>query len=189
MPLTLALLLFISFFAAVVPLHAVSAQTQYVTATPGDINLGMNTTIAVTAPRTGSYTVVVVKPSGLASQLSETFTSAGQVQKIVFGLASSGFGSLVNQNGTYNVFLEQGATVISSTSFYATNKLIITMDMVNGGTCAYIPGATRGVRLIPRFYINYASNGAPITNTDLGISINFTQPGNVIAKASWDAGA
>ena len=51
MAFMLALLLFISFFAAVVPLHSVSAQTQFVTATPGYINLGMNTTIAVTAPR------------------------------------------------------------------------------------------------------------------------------------------
>ena len=144
MAFMLALLLFISFFAAVVPLHSVSAQTQFVTATPGYINLGMNTTIAVTAPAVGSYTVVVMKPSGVASQLSETFTSAGQVQRTVFGLSSSGFGSLVNQNGTYNVFLEQGVTVVSSTAFYATNKLVITMAMFTGGTCAYIPGVPEG---------------------------------------------
>ena len=43
--------------------------------------------------------------------------------------------------------------------------------------------------MIPAFFITYASTGGPITNTDIGISINFTQPGNVIAKASWDAGA
>ena len=167
----------------------VSAQTQYVNATPGYTNLGLSTNITVTAPASGSYAVVVQEPSGAELSLPFTFTSAGQTQTAAMGVASSGFRTLISQVGTYNVFLEQGATVVSSISFYATNKLNIIMDMVTGGTCAYIAGATRGVKLIPRFHITYASTGGPVTNTDQGISVTFTAPGNVKSVASWDAGA
>lgn len=96
---------------------------------------------------------------------------------------------MVSQVGTYNVFLEQSGTVVSATSFYATNKLNVVMDMVTGGTCAYIAGETRGAKLIPRFHITYASTGGPVTNTDQGISVSFMAPGNVKTTASWDAGS
>jgi hypothetical protein len=179
-----ALLLVVLAFSIQVP--QVAAQTQYISATPGYINLGMNTTISVTGPAAGSYSLIVLKPSGAKLQLNESFTSAGQVQTAVFGNSTSGFMSLADQVGTYNVFLEQGTTVVSSTSFYATNKLVVNMDMVNGGTCIYVAGVTRGVKMFPRFYLTYASTGGKITNSDKGISVVFTQPGNTKANASWD---
>ncbi len=80
MPLALGLLLLFTFFTAVVPLNSVSAQTQYVVASPGYINLGLSTNITVTAPAVGSYNVVVQKPSGLEVTLTDTFTSAGQTK-------------------------------------------------------------------------------------------------------------
>ena len=151
--------------------------------------MGLSTNITVTSPAAGSYNVVVQEPSGVELTLTDTFTATGQVQTAAFGLASSGFKSLVNQVGTYNVFLEQGTTVVSSTSFYATNKLIVAMTLVNGGSCAYVAGVTRGVKMFPRFLITYASTGGQVTNNDKGISVIFTQPGNVKANATWDAGA
>jgi len=167
---------------------AVNAQTQIVTATPGYVNLGMTTSIAVTAPASGTYTLVVEKPSGLSTQLSLTFASTGQKQNATFGSSSLGFQSLINQVGTYNVFVEQGTQVLGSTSFYATNKLVVTMDMVNGGTCSYIPSATRGEKMFPRFYISYASNGQPLTNNTVGIKVTYSLPDKTVAAAGWDSG-
>jgi hypothetical protein len=167
----------------------VRAQSQIVTANPGYVNLGMTTSIAVTAPASGSYTVVVQKPSGPSTQLTYSFTSAGQMQNATFGSSSAGFQSLINQVGTYNVFVEQGTQVLGSTSFYATNKIVVSMDMVNGGTCVYIPGATRGTKMFPRFYLNYASNGQALTNATQGIKVTFTLPDKTVATAAWDAGA
>jgi len=183
--LSLGMLFFASSFIVMAP-H-VSAQSQYVTATPGNINLGMTTNITVTGPASGSYNVVVVKPSGTLSQMTETFASAGQVQNVFYGNSTSGFKSLVDQVGTYNVFLEQGTTVVSSTSFYATNKLIVSMDMISGSACAYIPAATRGMEMFPRFYITYASTGGPVTNVDKGITVTYTLPDNTKTNATWHA--
>ena len=59
----------------------ISAQTQYVTATPGYVNLGMNTTISINAP-SGSYTLVVQDPSNVESNF--TVTSTGQVMNQTF---------------------------------------------------------------------------------------------------------
>lgn len=165
------------------------AQTEIVSANPGYVNLGMTTAITVTAPTSGTYTVVVQKPSGLSTQLGYTFTSAGQTQNATFGSASQGFQSLINQVGTYNVFVEQGSQVLGSTSFYATNKLVVSMDMVNGGTCVYIPSATRGEKMFPRFYISYASNEAALTNATQGIMVTFTLPDKTVSTATWDSGA
>ena len=76
--LALSALLLVSMLALMAPLTSASAQTQIITATPGYINLGMTTTIAVTAPGPGSYTIVVQKPSGAESSLPFNPTAAGQ---------------------------------------------------------------------------------------------------------------
>ena len=111
--LTSGLLLLMSLgISAVAGVPAVSAQTQYIVATPNYINLGMNTSIAATAPAAGSYTVVVEAPSGTQYTLSYTFTAAGQVQNAVFGNATVGFKAVVTQVGTWDIFLEQGSTVV-----------------------------------------------------------------------------
>lgn len=185
--LILSSLVFFSAIALVVPLSSVSAQTQTVTATPGNINLGMTTSIQVTAPAVGAYTAVVQKPNGSEVSLNFAFTAVGQSENATFGVAASGFKDLVNQVGTYNVFVRQGTQLISSTSFYATNKLVITMDMVTGGTCAFVSGIARGEKFIPRFYVSYASNGVSLTNNTKGIYITFTLPDGTRANASWDA--
>jgi hypothetical protein len=163
----------------------VSAATQVVTATPGYINLGMTTSIAVIAPAPGTYTVVVQKPSGASVQLALTFTSAGQSQNATFGSAASGFQAVVDQVGTYNVQVLQGAQVVSSTSFYSTNKLVINMDMVTGGTCAFVSGVTRGAKMFPRIYVTFASNGALVTNNTKGVSVTFTNPDKTMTNAAW----
>jgi len=181
----LSALLLVSMLALMAPLTTVSAQTQIVTATPGEVNLGMATTIAVTAPAAGTYSVVVEKPNGASTSLNFVFTAAGQTQNQTFGNATSGFGSLVTGVGTYNVFVTQGGTVVGTTSFYATNKLNISMDMVNGGSCFYIPGASRGTKMFPRFYVTYASNGAPITNASKGIYVTYTLPDGSKLNATW----
>lgn len=165
------------------------AQTQIVTASPGYINLGMATSISVTAPAAGQYTVVVVKPNGASSSLPFTFTSAGQTQNATFGDATAGFGAAVTSVGTYNVFVEQGSQVLGTTSFYATNKLVVTMTMVNGGECTYVGGVTRGEKIFPRFSISYASNGQLLSNDTAGIQVNFTTPGGSVSTAGWDSGA
>ena len=148
----------------------------------------MTTTIAVTAPAAGTYNVVVQKPSGAETTIPFTSTSAGQVQTNVYGNVTVGFGTLVNLVGTYNVYVTQGGQTVATTSFYATNKLTVSMDMVNGGVCTYIGGAARGIKMFPRFYIYYASNGVALTNLTPGIQVNFTLPTGAIAAASWDKG-
>lgn len=174
---------------AVAAVPPASAQTQYVSATPGYINLGMSTFVVATAPAAGSYSVVVQQPNGTESSVSFAPTAAGQLLNVTYGNSSLGFKEPVNQVGTYNVFLVQGGVAVSSTSFYATNKLTVSMDMVNGGLCAYIAGAERGTKMFPRFYINFASNGAPVTNTDPGALVTYTLPNGAKANASWDSGA
>jgi len=184
--LALSGLLLVSLLTLMAPLTSVSAQTQFVTANPGYINLGMTTTINVTAPAAGAYTIVVQKPSGVESSLPFTATAAGQIQTGVFGNASAGFGGVVNQVGTYNVYVTQGGQTVGSSSFYATNKLNINMDMVNGGLCTYIGTAARGTKMFPRFYINYASNGGVLNNNTKGISVNYTLPDKSVVTATWD---
>jgi hypothetical protein len=173
----------------VVVITPARAQTQYVTATPGYINLGMNTTISVVAPAAGAYTLKVQEPNGTEPSISLSFTAAGQTGNATFGLSNSSFDTVVNQVGTYNVFLVQGSQVVSSTSFYATNQLIVTMDMVTGGTCAYVQGVTRGEALIPRFTMYYASNHVKLTNDTKGASVNFTMPNGQVGPTSWDSNA
>lgn len=183
-----SVLMFFVFALLVLPMvSTVHAQTQIVTANPGYINLGMTTAVTVTAPAAGTYSVVVEKPGGPSSTATMTFTAAGQTQNETFGASGTGFNALVNTVGTYNVFVEQGTTVVGSTSFYATNKLVVTMDAVVGGTCSYVPGVSRGEKLIPRFYVSYASNGQRLTNDTPGISINFTTPAKTLAPAPWDS--
>ena len=203
--LALSALALVSVMALIAP-TAVSAQTQIVTATPGSVNFGLTTTISVTAPASGSYTVEVVSPTGTTTSQALTFTSTGQVQTLVFGNATVGFNTVVNKVGTYNVFVLQGTTVVGTTSFYATNKLFITMDMVTGGTCYFINSDARGYKFIPRFYVYYASNptlplaaiavpapaagASPTLIHDTNLTVSFTQPDNkTVTKASWDAGA
>jgi len=181
----LAVLVFVSMLALMIPFVPVSAQTESVTATPGYINLGLTTSIVATAPAAGSYTIVVEKPSGVSSSLAFSATSAGQTQTETYGNATSGFGAVVSQVGTYNVYLEQGTTVVSSTSFYATNKLNISIEMVTGGTCDYVSGITRGEKMFPHTYITYASTGASWTNTAPGWSVKATSPTGIVAM-TWD---
>lgn len=163
-----------------------SAQTQYVSATPGYVNLGLTTSVQVTAPAAGSYTVAVTQPNGTESSVSLAFTSPGQVLNATYGNSTVGFKAIVNQVGTYNVFLEQGAQVVSSTSFYATNKLLISMQMVTGGTCDLIQGVTRGAKMFSHISVTYSSTGAPMTNTVKGALVQVTTPSGQIATASWD---
>jgi hypothetical protein len=161
------------------------AQTQNIAVTQGVVNLGMTSTVVVTAPAAGTYSVVVVKPSGAKASLDFTFTAAGQTRNATFGNATAGFNAAVDQVGTYNIFLEQGGQVLGTTSMYATDKLNISMDMVNGGSCWYIAGATRGTKMFPRFYITYASNGVPINNNITGIHVTYTFPDGTKVNASW----
>lgn len=163
---------------------AASAQTQSVSVSRGTINLGMTTNITVKAPAAGVYTVVVVRPDNSRVELNYTFTAAGQTQSANFGNASLGFKTAVTQVGTYNVFLEQGSQVVSATSFYATNQLNVWMDFVNGGLCDYISGADRGFKIFPRFYITYASNGAPLNKSASNV-VTFTLPDNTKVNASY----
>jgi hypothetical protein len=180
-------LLIFSAAMLIVPLNSASAQTQYVQATPGYINLGMSTTIQVTSPAAGAYAVTVQEPNGTELSVNLTFGGAGQSQNTTFGISSSGFKATVNQVGTYNVFLRQGTTLVSSASFYATNKLVVTMDMVTGGTCTFVSGIARGEKFIPRFYVKYASNGVSLTNDTKGVYITFTLPNGATASAAWDS--
>ena len=181
----LLLVLLAAPLAVFAPLNSASAQTQDVTVKPGYINLGMTTSIQVTAPAAGTYTLTVQMPDGTESALNMTFASAGGSQTTSFGNASSGFKSSVNQVGTYDVAIRQGAKLVSSTSFYATNKLVVSMDMVTGGTCDYISGVIRGEKLLPRFYVTYASNNAPLTKNVTGAYVTYTLPSGTKANASW----
>jgi hypothetical protein len=165
-----------------------SAQTQMVTAQPGYINLGMNTTIAVTAPSAGTYTVVVEAPNGATSQTSYVFAAAGQTQNATFGNDAIGFKSAVDQAGTYNVFVESGGQTVASTSFYATNKLVIDLEMVQAGTCVYVQTTIRGVKFVPIFLVTYASNGAPMEDASSKASVTFTNPDHTLGVASYQGG-
>ncbi len=164
----------------------VAAQAQHVQATPGYINLGMSTFILVTAPAAGSYSVVVQQPNGTESTLSFNPTSSGQVLNATYGNLTEGFKALVDQAGTYNVFLEQGSQVVSSTSFYATNQLRISIEVVIAGTCDYVSGVTRGSREISHIFIAYASNDAPWNNTAKGASVYGLLPSGQWTAATWD---
>ena len=183
--LALGSMLLFTMFAMTFAAPLAHAQTQAVTVTQGIVNLGMSTSVVVTAPAAGTYTVVVVKPNGAQASLSLTFTSAGQTQSAAYGNATAGFKAAVDQVGTYNIFLEQGSTIVGTTSLYATNKLNVSMDMVNGGSCWYIAGATRGIKMFPRFYVTYASNGAPINNNITGIHVTYNYPDGTKLNASW----
>lgn len=174
------------FAVMIMAVPSVVAQTQYIEATPGYVNLGMTTSVVVTAPAAGSYSLVVQQPNGTQSVLPFAPTSAGEILNATYGNSSAGFDAIVNQVGTYSVFLEQGSAVVSSASFYATNKLSVSMDMVNGGTCSYIAGATRGTKMFPRFAITFASDGAPVTNLDPGVYVTYTLPDGTKTNASWD---
>jgi hypothetical protein len=185
--LALGCMLLFTMFAMTFPAPAANAQTQTITVTQGVVNLGMTSAVVVTAPAAGTYTVVVVKPTGTKVSLNFTFTATGQTQNATLGNAASGFKAAVDQVGTYNIFLEQGSQVVGTTSLYATNKLNLSMDMVNGGTCWYIAGAQRGTKMFPRFYITYASNAAPITNFTKGIYVTYNYPDGTKLNATWHA--
>ncbi len=166
------------------PASGAFAQTQAVTASPGYLNLGMNTTITFTAPSVGTYSVAVRKPAGELFSLNMTFATAGALQNATFGNSTAGFMSTVNEVGTYNVFVEQGGQVLYSTSFYATNQMVIKMDMVNSGLCYYIQDASRGSVIFPRFFVYYLSNGASVTNLQLS-NVSYTLPGGALTNATW----
>jgi hypothetical protein len=183
----LSLLAFCFVAGSAVP--AASAQTQLVTAQPGYINLGMTTSIAVTAPAPGAYTVVVEAPNGSVAQTSYVFPAEGQTQNYTYGNAAAGFKAAVDQAGTYNVFVESAGQAVASTSFYATNKLDISMDVVQAGTCTYIQTTDRGVKFVPIFNVTYASDGAPMRNVSSKASVTFTNPDNTVGVASFQGGA
>lgn len=182
---TLGLLL-VSTFIVFVPMTGASAQTQYVTASPGYINFGMNSTIQVTAPSAGTYSLIVQAPSGSKYTLSVSFASSGQSSNITFGSPTTGFNAVVDQVGTYKIYLENSTGLVSSTSFYVTNKLLVSMGLVQGGPCNYISEGTRGIEFFPRFLVTYASTGAEVTNSDSGIYVKFTLPNGSVADAPWD---
>lgn len=177
----------IALLVLIIVAPSASAQTQYVQVSPGYINLGMDTFVVATAPAAGSYSVVVQQPNGTKSSLSFTPTSTGQTLNATYGNSTTGFMATVEQVGTYNVFLEQQGQVVSATSFYATNQLIVTMDVVQAGICTFTQEVTRGEQFIPRFYVHYASNGASMTNDTKGASINFTTPSGQEENAPWDS--
>ncbi len=195
--LTSGLLLLMTLaISAVAGVPAVSAQTQYIVATPDYINLGMNTTIAATAPAAGSYTVIVQAPSGTQYTLGFTFTAAGQVQNAIFGNASVGFKAVANQVGTYGIFLEQGSTVVSSTTLLVTGQVNVSFDMLMAGACVFVPGGSRGQEMLAQFHITYASNGATVENaatwvnktfTTHGALVTYTLPDGTVATASLHA--
>jgi hypothetical protein len=178
--------LFLACLTMVVPVASAQNQTQYVAATPGFINLGMTTTIQVTGPAAATYTVAVEQPNGTRSNVDLTFASAGQVLNATYGNSTVGFKALVDQAGIYNVFLEQGTQLISSSSFYATNKLLISFQMVTGGTCDYVSGVSRGSKMFPHIFITYASNGAPFTDAAPGASVAVLAPSGQVQAATWD---
>jgi hypothetical protein len=167
---------------------SVSAQTQYIEATPGYVNLGMTTSVVVTAPAAGSYSVVVLQPNGTESTLSFAPTSPGQMFNATYGNSTVGFKATVDQVGTYNVFLEQGGQVTSSTSFYATNKLLISMQMVTGGTCDFVSGVARGTEMFPHIVVTYASNGGPWTSAMKGASVKVLTPSGQVTAATYGHG-
>lgn len=180
----LTILLISALTPALAGVPPAKAQIQYVSVSRGVINLGMTTAITATAPSAGDYTLVVVLPDKTQVSLPFTFSGSGENQTAVFGNTTLGFKTAVTQVGTYNVFLEQAGTSVSSTAFYATNKLNVAIDFVNGGLCNYIAGAPRGTKIFPRFYITYASNGAPL-NKSSNVVVSFTLPDNTAVLAAY----
>ncbi|MDA4115973.1 MAG: hypothetical protein OK442_05405 [Thaumarchaeota archaeon] len=184
----LSLLAFFFVVASAVPVPVVSAQTQLVTAQPGYINLGMTTSIAVTGPSAGTYTVIVAAPNGIGVQKNFLFSSAGLTLNATFGNATAGFERIVDQVGTYNVFVESEGQVVASTSFYATNKLDINMQVVQAGTCIYVQTTDRGVRFVTFFNVTYASNGAQMGDASPNASVTFTNPDHTVGVATYQNG-
>ncbi len=184
---------------AVAAAPAVSAQTpQYVVATPNYINLGMNTTITVTAPGSGTYSVVVQAPSGAEYPFPFNFGAAGQVESAIFGNATVAWKAVATQVGTYDIFLEQGAAVVSSTTFLVTNKINISFGMIYAGLCTVNTGGTRGDEMLAQFHITYVSNGAVVENASTWVSktftisaakVTYTLPDGTIATAKYHAGS
>jgi len=188
-PSAAAVLSLLSFFFFVgSALQTASAQTQLVTAQPGYINLGMTTSITVTAPGAGAFAVVVESPSGAEAQTDMVFSAAGQTQNSTYGDAAAGFKAVVDQVGTYNVFVESAGQAVASTSFYATNRLEINMDVVQAGTCVFVQTTVRGVKFVPIFNVTYASNGAPMENASSKASVTFTNPDHTVGVASYQSG-
>lgn len=182
--LTSVLLLFSFLLPALVGIPNASAQTQYIGATPNYINLGMTVSISVTAPASGTYTVVVQKPSAATTTLNYDFIYAGQVQTEIFGNATSGFKAVVDEAGTYNIFLLQGSTLVSSNSFLATNKILISFNMLEAGLCVFVPGGTRGEPMLAQFHVTYASNGATVENFNhTAANVTYTLPDGTVASA------
>jgi len=192
------LLLLVSLaFSALAGVPAVSAASpQYVVATPNYINLGMNTTITATAPAAGAYQLVVQAPSGTQYTTVLNFNSAGQTFSEIFGNATVGFNQAVTQAGTWDVFLQQGGIVASSTTFLVTSKLNISFDMIVAGACIFVPGGSRGQEMLAQFHVTFASNGVVAENaptwvnktfTTHGATVTFTLPDGTSATASLHA--
>jgi len=195
-----SLLLLVSIaVSALAAVPVVSAQTpQYIVATPNYINLGLNTTISATAPAAGTYTVVVQAPNGTQYTTTDTFTAAniGVAQTMLLGNATVGFKAVVTQAGTWSAFLEQGTTVVSSTTFVATSKLNISFGMIVAGACIFVPGAPRGVEMLAQWHVTYASNGLTAENaatwvnktfTTHAATVKYTLPDRTIATATLHA--
>ncbi|MDG6998968.1 MAG: hypothetical protein JRN15_07625 [Nitrososphaerota archaeon] len=179
-----SLFVFSILLSSTAAMPTVSAQTQYIDLTPNYINLGMTTTISVTAPAAGTYTIIVQKPSGTQLSLSYNFSSAGQVKTDIFGNSTVGFKGVVDQVGTYNVFLKQGNTVVSANSFLVTNKILITFNMLEAGLCIFVPSGTRGEPMLAQFHVTYASNGATVENfNQTGATVTYTLPDGTVATA------
>jgi len=184
---------------AVAGVPAVSAQTpQYVVATPNYINLGMNSSIAVTAPAAGTYTVAVQAPSGTQYTVNFNFNAPGQVESEIFGNTTVGFNTAFTQVGTYGVFLEQGGNVFSSTTIVVTNKVNISFTMIYAGLCTINTGGTRGDEMLAQFHITYVSNGAFVQNASTWVKkvftinaakVTYTLPDGTIAPAKYHAGS
>jgi len=177
---------------------AYAQQPQYVAATPNYINLGMNTTISATAPAAGSYSVIVQSPGGTQFTVTDTFTAANLAvaQNSIFGNATVGFKAVATQAGTWDIFLEQGATVVSSSTFIVTSKLNISFDMIVAGACIFVPGGARGVEMLAQFHVTYASSGLTAENaatwvnktfTTHGSTVTYTLPDHTVATASLHA--
>jgi hypothetical protein len=197
--LTSGLLLISLVLSAFAGVPVVSAQTpQYIAATPNYVNLGMNTSIAATAPAAGSYTMVVQAPNGTQYSLPLTFTAANiaVAQTNIFGNTTVGFKAMVNQVGLWSVYLEQGTTVVSSNTFAVTNKLNIFFTMIVAGGCVFVPGGSRGQEMLAQFHITYVSNGATAQNaatwvnktfTRHAMTVKYTLPDKTVATATLHA--
>jgi len=183
-------LLTISAMGPILP--AAHAQAGVVTATPGTVNLGMSTSIAVTANAPGTLNVAVQAPNGATSSLAFTFTSTGQTLTQVYGNLTSGWGVAINQVGAYSVIVYQGTTVVGSTSFYSTNQILISTDFITAGYCLFVASGSRGQELLFQVHATYASNGAPIAASTAAVTANgdkvtYTLPDGTTATASFHA--